>query len=69
MSEPTQTTAYQRLSIDERRIADTMIDATIEAIQDYALMMDRGEISMRDGPDALRDFAATISLVRVQQGG
>lgn len=61
------TTSYQRLDPDARSIADAMIDATIEGLQDYAGMMERGEIPMCSGPRALRDFAESISLVRIQQ--
>lgn len=32
----------------------------IEAVNEYARKMEAGEIPMRSGPDALRDYAATL---------
>lgn len=66
---PSETTSYQRLNTNDRRAADAIIDATMEGLQDYAMMMDRGEIPMRSGPEALREFAASIGVVRIQQEG
>lgn len=63
------TSSYQRLTPEDQGAADAIIDATIEGLQDYATMMERGEIPMRSGPEALREFAASISIVRIQQKG
>lgn len=63
----TDKTAYQLLDADQKRAMDECLDALVKGLQDYAHMMDKGEIPMCSGPDALRDFAATILVVRIQQ--
>lgn len=48
-----------------RRLRRLVIDATVEALNEHANMMACGEIPMLSGPDALRDFAASINLALV----
>lgn len=53
------------LDAEGQRRRRLVIDATVEALNEHDNLMACGEIPMLSGPDALRDFAASINLALV----
>jgi hypothetical protein len=60
MTDRAEPLTYATLDPAGRRCVQTVYDIMIAGIEDYAARMERGEIEMRSGPDALRDYAATL---------
>jgi len=58
------TSAYLKLPLSGRQFVGVIIDSLREALGDYAGLMERGEIPMLSGPDAVREFADSLSTVR-----
>jgi hypothetical protein len=57
--------AYDALDDEGKQKVRCVADAVIEAANEYADMMERGEIEMCSGPDALRMFGATINVALI----
>lgn len=64
-----QSTAYQKLPPELQAITREALDATAQMLNEYAGMMERGDIPSLDGPDALRLVARYLNLALIRQEG
>jgi len=60
-------TAFQSLPPEGRAAVREVTDAVVEGLNAYADLMERGELEMMPGPQALRWVAAAINVAMIQQ--